>query len=131
MNFLGVPYRYGGNSADEGFDCSGYTRKVFELSLGLNLPRRSEDQAQTPWLTHVQSRGALRPGDLVFFNTAQRTYSHVGIYVSEGRFIHAPRTGAEVRLEDMRRGYWVNRYTGGRRIEPGVASNAGQIEVIR
>jgi cell wall-associated NlpC family hydrolase len=120
MNFLGVPYRRGGNSADEGFDCSGFTRRVFEMSLGLVLPRRADEQASAKGLIDVK-RDELKPGDLVFFNTLKRTFSHVGIYVGEGKFIHAPRTGGEVRVEDMRFAYWAKRFTGARRAEPMVA----------
>lgn len=116
MNFLGVPYRRGGNSVDEGFDCSGFTRHVFENSLGLVLPRRSDQQAQSAGLLNVK-REELKPGDLVFFNTMRRAFSHVGIYVGEGKFIHAPRTGGEVRVEDMRQTYWSKRFNGARRAE--------------
>jgi cell wall-associated NlpC family hydrolase len=116
MNFLGVPYRNGGNSADAGFDCSGFTRHIFENSLGLVLPRRAEQQAQTPGLADVP-REELRPGDLVFFNTLKKAFSHVGIYVGEGRFIHSPRVGGEVRIEDMRQAYWAQRFNGARRAE--------------
>jgi cell wall-associated NlpC family hydrolase len=114
MNFLGVPYRRGGNTAGEGFDCSGFTRYVFENTLGLALPRRVDEQAGATGLVPIK-RDELKPGDLVFFNTLKRTFSHVGIYVGEGRFIHAPRTGAKVRVEDMSHSYWSKRYTGGRR----------------
>lgn len=114
MNFLGVRYRRGGNSTDEGFDCSGFTRHVFENSVGLLLPRRADEQARLPSLATV-GRDELRPGDLVFFNTMRRTFSHVGIYVGDGKFIHAPKPGASVRIEDMREAYWSKRYTGARR----------------
>lgn len=117
MNFLGVPYRRGGNSADNGFDCSGFTRHVFEMSLGLVLPRRADEQASAPGLTKIK-REELKPGDLVFFNTLKRTFSHVGIYIGEGKFIHAPRAGGEVRVEDMRYAYWSKRFTGARRAQP-------------
>ena len=116
MNFLGVPYRRGGNSAEQGFDCSGFTRFVFEHSIGLVLPRRADQQAQTAGLQSVK-REELKPGDLVFFNTMRRAFSHVGIYVGEGKFIHAPRTGGEVRVEDMRASYWAKRFNGARRAE--------------
>lgn len=116
MNFLGVPYRRGGNSVDEGFDCSGFTRHVFEHSIGLVLPRRSDQQAKSAGLLNVR-REELKPGDLVFFNTMRRAFSHVGIYVGEGKFIHAPRTGGEVRVEDMRQSYWSKRFNGARRAE--------------
>jgi cell wall-associated NlpC family hydrolase len=114
MNFLGVPYRRGGTSADDGFDCSGFTRHIFSLSLGLVLPRRVDDQANAAGLSQVE-REELKPGDLVFFNTLKRTFSHVGIYIGDGKFIHAPRSGANVRVEDMRQSYWARRFTGARR----------------
>ncbi|HRD95899.1 MAG TPA: C40 family peptidase [Rubrivivax sp.] len=117
MNFLGVPYRRGGSSADGGFDCSGFTRYVFEHSLGLILPRRADEQAQQPGLAQVL-REELKPGDLVFFNTMRRAFSHVGIYVGDGKFIHAPRSGGEVRIEDMRQAYWSKRFNGARRASP-------------
>jgi cell wall-associated NlpC family hydrolase len=124
MNFVGVRYRRGGNSADEGFDCSGFTRHVFENSLGLVLPRRAEQQASRAGLLEV-ARDELRPGDLVFFNTMRRAFSHVGIYVGDGKFIHAPRSGASVRIEDMRDGYWTRRFDGARRAAIASAGAAG------
>ena len=114
MAYLGAPYRRGGSSADEGFDCSGFTRHVFENTICLLLPRRADQQARLPELAQV-GREELKPGDLVFFNTMRRAFSHVGIYVGEGRFIHAPRTGSEVRIEDMRTAYWAQRFNGARR----------------
>jgi cell wall-associated NlpC family hydrolase len=117
MNFLGVPYKRGGNSAEHGFDCSGFTRQVFEASLGLVLPRRADEQAKAPGLVAIK-RDELQPGDLVFFNTLRRTFSHVGIYVGDGKFIHSPRAGGEVRVEDMRFAYWAKRYNGARRADP-------------
>lgn len=124
LNFLGVPYRRGGTN-EEGFDCSGFTRHLFESSLGVLLPRRAEEQAHSTDLVPV-ARSQLQPGDLVFFNTLRRTFSHVGIYVGDGRFIHAPRPGAEVRLENMRLPYWNTRFTGARRPagEPGAPVTA-------
>ena len=116
MNFLGVPYRRGGTDADSGFDCSGFTRHIFESSLGLVLPRRADEQAHAKGLLAVK-RDDLKPGDLVFFNTLRRTFSHVGIYIGEGKFIHAPKPGGEVRVEDMRFAYWAKRFTGARRAE--------------
>lgn len=114
MEFLGVPYRRGGNSESEGFDCSGFTRHVFENSLGLLLPRRAVEQAHSPNLMPV-AREDLKPGDLVFFNTLRRTFSHVGIYIGDNKFIHSPRAGGKVRVEDMRVTYWQQRYDGARR----------------
>jgi cell wall-associated NlpC family hydrolase len=117
MNFLGVHYRRGGSSAEQGFDCSGFTRHVFESTLGLVLPRRSQEQARAPGLASVE-RTELRPGDLVFFNTLRAAFSHVGIYIGDGKFIHSPRSGAQVRVEDMRLAYWTQRYDGARRANP-------------
>jgi cell wall-associated NlpC family hydrolase len=114
MNFLGVPYRLGGSSAEQGFDCSGFTRYVFEHSIGLVLPRRAHEQATQAGLAPV-ARHELKPGDLVFFNTMRRAFSHVGIYIGDGRFIHAPASGGEVRVEDMRAAYWTRRFNGARR----------------
>ncbi len=118
MNFLGVPYRLGGSSAESGFDCSGFTRHIFEHSIGLVLPRRADEQATSASLRNI-GRSDLRAGDLVFFNTMRRTFSHVGIYVGEDKFIHAPRTGGQVRIEDMRSSYWAQRFTGARRADLG------------
>lgn len=114
MNFLGVPYRRGGSSEETGFDCSGFTRHVFEHSVGLILPRRAAEQATSPQLVAVQ-QAELKPGDLVFFNTLRRTFSHVGIYIGDNKFIHSPRAGGSVRVEDMRQAYWQKRYNGARR----------------
>ncbi|WP_375213605.1 C40 family peptidase [Aquabacterium sp.] len=114
MNFLGVPYRRGGDSRETGFDCSGFTRHVFENSIGLILPRRAIEQANSPALMPVQ-QAELKPGDLVFFNTLRHTFSHVGIYIGDNKFIHSPRAGGQVRVEDMRQAYWQQRFDGARR----------------
>jgi cell wall-associated NlpC family hydrolase len=114
MNFLGVPYRRGGSSQESGFDCSGFTRHVFENSVGLILPRRASEQANSPDLVPVQ-KSELKPGDLVFFNTLRHTFSHVGIYIGDDKFIHSPRAGGQVRVEDMRQAYWQQRFDGARR----------------
>jgi len=123
MNFLGVPYRRGGNTEESGFDCSGFTRHVFENSIGLVLPRRADEQATTAGLLAI-NRAELKPGDLVFFNTMKRTFSHVGIYVGDDKFIHSPRSGSEVRIEDMRESYWSRRFTGARRADLSAATGA-------
>ncbi|MEX8516976.1 MAG: C40 family peptidase [Leptothrix sp. (in: b-proteobacteria)] len=122
MDFLGVPYRRGGTSVETGFDCSGFTRHVFESSVGLLLPRRSSEQAGATDLQSVK-RDELKPGDLVFFNTMRKAFSHVGIYVGDGKFVHAPRTGSQVRVEDMREAYWTKRFNGARRV-PGLNTQA-------
>jgi cell wall-associated NlpC family hydrolase len=114
MGFLGVPYRRGGNSEATGFDCSGFVRATFEKTVGLILPRRANEQAAA---TDKIDKKDLQPGDLVFFNTMRRTFSHVGIYVGDGKFIHAPRTGAKVRVEDMSASYWQRRFDGARRVD--------------
>ncbi|WP_290675331.1 C40 family peptidase [Aquabacterium sp.] len=114
MNFLGVPYRRGGTSEKSGFDCSGFTRHVFENSVGLILPRRASEQANSPDLIPIQ-KSELKPGDLVFFNTLRHTFSHVGIYIGDDKFIHSPRAGGQVRVEDMRQAYWQQRFDGARR----------------
>jgi cell wall-associated NlpC family hydrolase len=114
LTYLDTPYRAGGQSADGGFDCSGFTRQVYAQSLGVTLPRQADEQAQAAGLHNVR-RDELRPGDLVFFNTLRRTYSHVGIYLGQGRFVHAPRQGAQVRVEQMAIRYWARRFTGARR----------------
>jgi cell wall-associated NlpC family hydrolase len=114
MGLLGVPYKRGGTSEEKGFDCSGFVRHMFEKSVGLVLPRRAEEQAK---VTEEINRSELKPGDLVFFNTMKRTFSHVGIYVGDGKFIHAPRPGKDVRIDDMREAYWQKRFNGARRVE--------------
>jgi cell wall-associated NlpC family hydrolase len=111
---MGVPYRRGGNTAETGFDCSGFVKAMYEQTVGLILPRRAEQQAAS---TQKIERSELQPGDLVFFNTMRRAFSHVGIYVGEGKFIHSPKPGAEVRVEDMGVSYWNRRFDGARRVQ--------------
>ncbi len=113
MGFLGVPYRRGGNNFESGFDCSGFVRAMYEQTAGLLLPRKAEQQAA---VTQRIGRDELQPGDLVFFNTMARAFSHVGIYVGDGKFIHSPKPGAQVRLEDMGKSYWDARFDGARRV---------------
>ena len=115
LNYLDRPYRTGGQSSDTGFDCSGFTRHLFGQALGIELPRRVDEQAHASALSAVPSN-ALRAGDLVFFNTLKRTFSHVGIYLGNGRFIHAPRSGAQIRIESLSAAYWARRFTGARRV---------------
>lgn len=113
MGFLGVPYRRGGNNAESGFDCSGFVRAMYQQTVGLMLPRRADQQAAS---TQVIDKKELQPGDLVFFNTMRRAFSHVGIYVGDGKFIHSPRSGSEVRVESMQTAYWARRFDGARRV---------------
>jgi len=114
MGLLGVPYKRGGTSEEKGFDCSGFVRYMYEKSVGLVLPRRAEEQAK---VTEEINRSELKPGDLVFFNTMKRTFSHVGIYIGDGKFIHAPRPGKDVRVDDMREAYWQKGFNGARRVQ--------------
>jgi len=110
---LGTPYRTGGLSPKTGFDCSGLVAYVYREGAGLALPRNTFELSH---LGEPIARAALRPGDLVFYNTQRREYSHVGIYLGEDRFIHAPTSGGEVRVESLRADYWVRRYNGARRV---------------
>ncbi len=116
MGFLGVPYRRGGSSVETGFDCSGFVQSIYEQTVGLALPRRAREQAEA---TQTIDKRDLQPGDLVFFNTMKRAFSHVGIYVGDGKFIHAPKPGAQVRVDDMAGSYWVRRFDGARRVVTG------------
>lgn len=111
---LGSDYRYGGESPLTGFDCSGLVAHVFEQAWGVHLPHSAEAQSEAGMPVSLTE---LKPGDLVFYNTQHRPFSHVGIYVGDDKFIHAPRTGAEVRIEDMRDSYWARRFTGARRAD--------------
>lgn len=119
MSFLGVNYRYGRGSYSDGFDCSGFTKYIFDIALGIKLPRSAHEQANLDAL-QVIDRNNLQPGDLVFFNTMRQAFSHVGIYMGGNRFIHAPRKGSHVRIEDMGQAYWTSRFNGARRIEQDV-----------
>jgi cell wall-associated NlpC family hydrolase len=113
MDLLDIRYRRGGSSPEAGFDCSGFVGHVFREGLGLILPRSSKEMSKSG---EIVTRDELRPGDLVFFNTMRRAFSHVGIYLGDNQFVHAPRTGGRVRIEDLRDGYWMKRFNGARRI---------------
>jgi cell wall-associated NlpC family hydrolase len=115
MDLLGIRYRRGGTSPETGFDCSGFVRYVFSESLGLSLPHSAAAISQDGERVDKQE---LQPGDLVFFNTMRRAFSHVGIYLGNNMFVHAPRSGGRVRIEDMGDRYWSRRYNGARRIQP-------------
>ena len=112
---LGLDYRYGGNSHVTGFDCSGLVAHVYLEAWNIRLPRNTGAQSKVG--TPV-SLAELQAGDLVFYDTLKRPYSHVGIYLGDGKFIHAPKTGAQVRVESIKSVYWSQRYNGARRIEP-------------
>jgi len=112
---LGLDYRYGGNTPATGFDCSGLVAHVYLEAWGIRLPRDSRAQSEKGASV---SLAELQAGDLVFYDTLKRPYSHVGIYLGEGKFVHAPKAGAQVRIEFLNHAYWTQRYNGARRIEP-------------
>lgn len=114
MTLIGIPYRNGGASPDTGFDCSGLVRYVFRHSLGLNLPHNSEEIGR---MGESLAPEQLQAGDLVFYNTQGKANSHVGIYLGDGRFIHAPSERGVVRIENMALPYWTKRYDGARRLQ--------------
>lgn len=126
LGFLGVPYRMGGDDPARGFDCSGLVRHVFGLALGLDLPRRSESMSERGRSVATET---LEPGDLLFFNTLGTPFSHVALYIGEGRFVHAPARGGQVRIESMQLPYWRARYNGARRLGREVVSASELIEV--
>lgn len=113
LELVGVTYRRGGTNADSGLDCSGFVQLVFRDAAGLVLPRTAREQSQ---VGNNVDKTELKAGDLVFFNTMRHAFSHVGIYLGDNRFLHSPRSGSEVRVEDMRQSYWVKRYNGARRV---------------
>lgn len=113
ISLVGTPYAWGGTNPDGGFDCSGLVNYVFRDMLDMRLPRTSRELAEIEGPRIALD--ALQTGDLIFFG-ADGQISHVGIYVGEGRFIHAPRTGTVVRLEKIDTPYWLARYSGSRRV---------------
>ncbi len=113
IGLVGTPYRYGGNTPESGFDCSGLVAYVYREMLDLKLPRTSRDLAAVQGPKIEPTR--LAPGDLVFFGS-RGSVSHVGIYVGEGRFVHAPSTGGTVRLDSLGGAYWKDHYTGAKRV---------------
>lgn len=114
MQLIGVRYRWGGNTPQSGLDCSGFVRYVFNDTFGFLLPRKS---AQMSKVGMEIGKEELRPGDLVFFNTMRHAFSHVGIYVGDNKFIHAPSRGKSIRVDDMTKVYWEKRYNGARRMD--------------
>ncbi|MFM1910986.1 MAG: hypothetical protein RJB18_377 [Pseudomonadota bacterium] len=114
LSQTGVKYKYGGINPDSGFDCSGFVRYVFKEAANLTLPHGARAMSQ---IGQNVSEKELKPGDLVFFNTMKSVYSHVGIYVGNNRFIHAPSAGSSISVADMNDSYWAKRYTGARRVD--------------
>jgi cell wall-associated NlpC family hydrolase len=113
LDLIGIRYRRGGSTPERGFDCSGFVSHVFREGLGLYLPRSAREMSKTG---EPVAKDELQPGDLVFFNTMRRTFSHVGIYLGDNLFVHAPRTGGRIRIEDLGAHYWTKRFTGARRV---------------
>jgi cell wall-associated NlpC family hydrolase len=113
LGLIGVDYRFGGESPATGVDCSGLVRYVFQQTTGITLPRTS---AQLGKLGANVGGAQLMPGDLVFFNTRRFVNSHVGIYLGDNRFVHAPSTGSEVEISSLDEAYWRQHFTGARRL---------------
>ncbi len=120
LSLTGIRYKYGGNSPESGFDCSGFVRYVYQQSANLTLPHGARAISQ---LGKTIPKNELQPGDLVFFNTLKSTFSHVGIYLGNNRFIHAPSSGGGVRVEDMQDIYWQKRFNGAQRINASANNN--------
>lgn len=113
LGFIGVRYKWGGFRPDTGFDCSGLVVYVYQQITGRLLPRTTYDMARAG---ETIDSTELQPGDLVFFNTLRRPYSHVGIYLGDSRFIHAPSRGGKVEIVSMENRYWQSRFNGARRL---------------
>jgi cell wall-associated NlpC family hydrolase len=112
---LGLDYRSGGRSPVTGFDCSGLVAHVYREAWGIQLPPDTRGQSKAGVAV---SLAELQPGDLVFYDTLKRPFSHVGIYLGDGSFVHAPRSGAQVRIESLKSAYWAQRFNGARRVVP-------------
>lgn len=121
MTLLGTPYRWGGEDPEKGLDCSGLVGYVFRTALGIELPRVSRQMFHSG--EAVADRSALTPGDLVFFGRRGRV-NHVGIYVGDGRFLHAPSRGKDVRVDSLVSGYWSGRFVQGRRVATATATES-------
>jgi len=113
LGLIGVNYKFGGESPDTGLDCSGLVRHVFQEVTGVALPRTAKEMSA---LGTKVSAGDLKPGDLVFFNTRRFAFSHVGIYLGDNRFVHAPSRGSEVRIASIDQSYWQKHFNGARRV---------------
>lgn len=124
LSLTGIKYKYGGNNPDTGFDCSGFVRYVFSQAANLTLPPTARAISQ---IGKTVKKDELQPGDLVFFNTLKSAFSHVGIYVGDNKFVHAPRTGGAVRVESMQTSYWASRYNGAQRLENEANTNNASV----
>jgi cell wall-associated NlpC family hydrolase len=114
LSLIGIHYKRGGNNPEHGLDCSGLVRYVFKESNGKELPRTSAEISKVGERVEKED---LQPGDLVFFKTLKHAFSHVGIYLGDNKFVHAPAAGGKVRIESMDLQYWKKRFNGARRIE--------------
>jgi cell wall-associated NlpC family hydrolase len=114
FSLTGIQYTYGGKTPETGFDCSGFVRYVFRNAVNLTLPPTARAISQ---IGKTVKKDELQPGDLVFFYTLKSAFSHVGIYVGDNKFIHAPRKGTAVRIESMEASYWASRFNGGQRLD--------------
>lgn len=117
LALVGVPYRLGGEDPATGLDCSGLVRVAARSALGVELPRQAEAMSR---VGEPVDPAQLQTGDLVFFNTLGRPFSHVGIYLDDGHFVHAPTQRGVVRVERLSQSYWRARFDGARRIDSGV-----------
>jgi len=121
LSLTGIQYKYGGKSPETGFDCSGFVRYVFSQATNLSLPPTARAISQ---IGKTIKKDELQPGDLVFFNTLRTAFSHVGIYMGDNKFIHAPSSGKTVRVESMKDGYWAKRFNGAQRLDKEVEKTA-------
>jgi cell wall-associated NlpC family hydrolase len=122
-SLLDTNYKRGGNSPRSGMDCSGFVHYVYKQAWGANLPRTTSALSKSGM--YVPAR-ELEEGDLVFYNTRHRKFSHVGIYIGNSQFIHSPSSGGQVRIENMSMVYWKKRYNGARRLkDPGNSTLSG------
>lgn len=114
LSMLGTPYKYGGNKPGKGMDCSGFVRHVYKESSNVSLPRSAREMSQEGVAV---AEADLRPGDLVFFNTLKKPFSHVGIYAGNGEFVHASsRRSKQVTVSRLHDPYWSSRFNGARRV---------------
>ena len=124
LSLTGIKYKYGGSSPETGFDCSGFVRYVFQQAASLTLPHSTHALSQLGQIIPLEQ---LKPGDLVFFDTLKSAFSHVGIYLGDSRFIHAPSAGGNINVVNMNDAYWTKRFNGARRLEISKTSSAEKL----
>jgi hypothetical protein len=134
LGLIGVNYKFGGNTPDTGLDCSGLVRYVFQEVTGVTLPRTAREMST---LGSKVGAGDLKPGDLVFFNTRRFAFSHVGIYLGDNRFVHAPSQGSDVMISQLSQSYWQKHFNGARRLvgvlpslAPSLVSDARAADIL-